>query len=132
MHFFSNRASHIKLSITAQKTFSIFSSRIIQSANLPITQTAGNGWCAHPKRITYAPKIWRTTRERSDEIIRECAPRGEDPLQERADRAPPEPISAFSYTTLQLSHPECSEGSLVSLCQIDFGRYCRRAATSRT
>jgi len=63
-----------QLSITAQKTFSMFSSRIIQSANLPITQTAGNGWCAHPKRITYAPKIWSTTMERSDEIIRECAP----------------------------------------------------------
>src|SRR5258707_7442906 len=132
MHFFSNRASHIKLSITAQKTFSMFSSRIIQLANLPITQTAGNGWCAHPKRITYAPKIWSTTMERSDEIIRECAPRVEDPVHGRAGRATPEPISAFSDTPLQLSISEGSEVTLLGLCQIDFGKFGRRPRTNRT
>ena len=70
--------------------------------------------------------------ERSDEIIRECAPRVEDPVHGRAGRATPEPISAFSDTTLQLSISEGSEVTLLGLCQIDFGKFGRRPRTNRT
>jgi hypothetical protein len=60
----------IVLSMTAQKTFSFLSSRIIQSANPPITLIVGNGWCARPKHSAYAPKTSSTTMERSEGMSR--------------------------------------------------------------